>query len=125
MDDNIRRQLPPSFKSAYIRSLEALAEKDRAEHAARRAEQDRAKLKEASARLTPLQDRVEKLLSTIPMELQRKGLALATLQKMLKGRWRGNCHPGELGAVLRKLGFVRKRRWDDKHGFCARWYLTK
>jgi hypothetical protein len=26
--------------------------------------------------------------------------------------WRGNCHPGELGMALRKLGFKRERRWD-------------
>jgi hypothetical protein len=82
MDDNIRRQVLP----AYIKSLQAMAEKDRAEHAKRLAEQNRAKLKEASARLTPLDERLEKLLSTIPSELQRKGLALATLQKMLRGR---------------------------------------
>jgi hypothetical protein len=107
---------------AYIKMLNAEMERERAQHAEQRAQQERAKLKEASARLTPLHERVEKLLVTIPIELQRKGLALATLQKMLKGRWRGNAHPGELGAVLRKLGFIRRRKWEDKNGFCARWY---
>lgn len=39
--------------------------------------------------------------------------------------WRGNCHPGELGTVLRKLGFTRQRRWHDEGGFCALWYPTE
>jgi hypothetical protein len=39
-------------------------------------------------------------------------------------RWRGHCHPGELGAALRKLGFKRERRWRDASGFQALWYPT-
>jgi hypothetical protein len=42
--------------------------------------------------------------------------------KALRGRRRGNCHPGELGTALRKLGFKRERRWHDSTGFCALWY---
>ena len=37
-------------------------------------------------------------------------------QRPLKGRWRGNCHPGELGTALRKLGFRRERRWRGSPG---------
>ena len=41
---------------------------------------------------------------------------------MLKGRWRGNAHPGELGAALRKLGYIRTRGWrGEKVGFIALW----
>jgi hypothetical protein len=108
--------------TAYIKTLMRQAERVFAQEAEQCAEQERAKLNNARERLTPLHERVEKLLSTIPIDLQREGLALATLQKMLKGRWRGNCHPGELGAVLRKLNFKRRRVWIDKDGFCARWY---
>src|ERR1700730_4751105 len=35
------------------------------------------------------------LLATIPLDLQREGLSLSSLQASLRGRWRGNCHPGE------------------------------
>lgn len=74
------------------------------------------------ARLTPLEDRVEKLLTTIPADVQREGLALNALQTSLRGRWRGTCHPGELGAALRKLGYVRRRQWNGEDGFRALWY---
>ena len=73
-------------------------------------------------RLTPLEDRVEKLLTTIPADVQREGLALNALQTSLRGRWRGTCHPGELGAALRKLGYVRRRQWNGEDGFRAFWY---
>ena len=65
-----------------------------------------------------------RLLATIPLELQREGLSLASLQASLRGRWRGNCHPGELGAALRKLGLKRERRWHDGSGIRALWYRS-
>ena len=46
---------------------------------------------------------------------------MPALQAALRGRWRGNCHPGELGIVLRKLGFKRRRRSDDEAGYRALW----
>jgi hypothetical protein len=63
------------------------------------------------------------LQATIPIEVQREGLSLSSLQASLRGRWRGNCHPGDLGNALRKLGFKRERRWHDEGGFRALWYL--
>lgn len=42
------------------------------------------------------------------------------LQVSLRGRWRGNYHPRQLAAALRKLGFARQRRWHDGNGFQAR-----
>jgi len=92
--------------SAYIAELNAAVERDRAE----RAERERVTAQAAKDRLTPLEARLRRLLDTIPIELQREGLSLSTLQISLRGRWRGNCHPGELGSVLRKLGFTRRRR---------------
>src|SRR6202035_2077740 len=53
---------------------------------------------------------------------EREGLSLASLQALLRGRWRGNCHPGELGTALRKLGFKRELRWHCGSGFGALWY---
>jgi hypothetical protein len=75
-----------------------------------RAERERAATQAVRERLTPLEERLARLLVTIPMEMQREGLSLASLQASLRGRWRGNCHPGELGGALRKVGFKRERR---------------
>lgn len=74
-------------------------------------------------RLTPLDVRLEKILSEIPSDVQAEGLSLRNLQRFLKGRWRGNAHPGELGTALRHLGWHRTRKWrGDEIGFRARWY---
>ena len=48
--------------------------------------------------------------------MQREGLSLAALQASLRGRRRGNCHPGELGAALRRLGFARRRNMARRRG---------
>jgi hypothetical protein len=73
-------------------------------------------------RLTPLDARLTPQLTTIPLDVQREGLSLASLRASLRGRSRGNCHPGELGAALRRLGFVRRRDWHGTDGFRAVWY---
>jgi hypothetical protein len=103
--------------SAYIAALNAAVERDRAQHA----EKVRAKTQAARERLTPLETRLARVLAPIPVELQREGLSLSLLQASLRGRWRGNCHAGELGTALRKLGFKRERRWHDNDGFQAVW----
>jgi hypothetical protein len=107
--------------SAYIAGLNAAVERDRAH----RAERGRAATQAARERLTPLEQRHARLLATIPSEIQREGLSLASLQASLRGRWRGNCHPGELGKALRKLGFTLQRRWHGGSSFCALWYPDK
>jgi hypothetical protein len=107
--------------SAYIAGLKAAVERDRA----RREEQESAAAAQAAQaareRLTPLEDRLARLLATIPPEVQLEGLSLPSLQTALRGRWKGNCHPGELGAALRKLGFTRQRQWRRADGFNAVW----
>jgi hypothetical protein len=103
--------------SAYIAALNAAAERDRAQHA----ELERVAAQAVRERLTPLEERLARLLATIPIEIQREGLSLSSLQASLRGHWRGNCHPGELGTALRKLGFKRERRWHDEGGFQAVW----
>jgi hypothetical protein len=102
---------------AYIEQLKASA----AAEQARRAERQRAVMADARERLRPLDERLTAVLRDIPAELQAEGLSLATLQDRLRGRWRGNCHPGELGTALRRLGFTRERRWRDGEGFRAVW----
>ena len=104
--------------SSYISRLNASV----AAEACLRAEQRELAKQAVRERLSPLEDRLRRLLATIPVEVQREGLSLAELQKSLRGRWRGNCHPGELGAALRKLGLTRRRVWRDGTGFRALWH---
>jgi hypothetical protein len=74
-------------------------------------------------RLTPLEDRLAKLLATIPTEIKSQGLSLPAIRAMLAGKWRGKCHPGELGFALRNLGYQRRRNWSvDGSAFKAMWY---
>ena len=76
-------------------------------------------------RLTPLEDRLAKLLANIPAEIKSQGLSLPALRTMLAGKWRGKCHPGELGIALRRLGYERRRNWNDgSQSFCALWYQS-
>lgn len=75
-------------------------------------------------RLTPLEDRLTKLLATIPPEIKNQGLSLPAIRNMIAGKWRGKCHPGELGIALRKLGYKRRRNWSSGSGsFRALWFL--
>ena len=107
----------------YAATLRKNAEENRAKQQAERDEKARAEAKGARERLTPLDERLTRLLATIPVELQREGLSLAALQASLRGRKRGNCHPGELGAALRRLGFERRRDWSGgEGGFRAVWH---
>jgi hypothetical protein len=108
----------------WIAQLEATAEVDRAKEKARREERERTEVSAARVRLTPLEDRLVRLLSTVPVELKREGLSLSSLQASLRGRSRGNCHPGELGAALRRLGFKRRRQWRDGASYGALWFPT-
>lgn len=103
--------------SAYIAQLNAAIAVEQAQ----REERELANTKAARERLTPLDERLARLLATIPVEVQREGISLSSLQVSLRGRWRGSCHPGELGTALRKLGFKRERRWHGAAGFQAVW----
>ena len=107
--------------TAYIKSLNVLV----AQQNARFTEQKTQLTNSARDRQTPLEVRVARLLKTIPLELQREGLSLTSLQAGLRGRWGGSCHPGELGSALRKLSFQRRRQWRGDAGFQARWFLLE
>jgi hypothetical protein len=111
--------------SAYIKKLIHETERDEAEELAARKVKDAAARRErevaARDRLTPLEDRLARLLTTIPLDVQKEGLCLPAVQAGLRGRWRGNCHPGELGAALRRLGFVRRRNWGGENGSHVMW----
>ena len=79
--------------STYVKSLYNGLADEQARYATKKA----AVTKAARDRLSPLEDRLARLLETVPLELQQEGLSLSALQTGLRGRWRGSCHPGELG----------------------------
>jgi hypothetical protein len=106
----------------YLAKLNATAKSNRADVQARREERARTEAEAVRVRLTPLEDRLTRLLATVPIDVQREGLSLAALQTSLRGRRRGNCHPGELGAALRRCGFQRRRNWRGEGGFRSLWY---
>ena len=108
------------YGSFYVKNLEAETAAKLAMDELARAEQKRTAAKTARERLTPLESRVARLLEDIPEEFQQ-GLSLPALQAALRGRQGGKAHAGELGEVLRRLGFVRERRWRADDGFRAVW----
>ena len=105
---------------AYLAELNAHA----AEH---RAQDDAVKQAQAAAerdRRASLDDRLKHLLGTIPPEVQDEGLSIISVQVMLRppGSERSCCTAGQLGDALRRLGFVRERRWrDGRSSFRALW----
>lgn len=109
--------------STYMDSVRAQSETQISNKLATREASNQKSEAEWTERLTPLEDRLAKLLATIPPEVKGQGLALSVLAGMLSGKWRGKCHPGELGFALRKLGYVRKRNWSDaSQSFRALWF---
>jgi uncharacterized protein YecE (DUF72 family) len=110
--------------STYLETVVALSDAQNNVKAAARREAAQQAARQWSERLTPLEERLKRLLSQMPEEMIAQGLSLDHLRRLLAGKWRGNCHPGELGAALRRLGFVRRRNWSDADGgFRALWYL--
>jgi hypothetical protein len=71
--------------SAYIAELNAAVERNQAQRARQRAERECAASQAARERLTPLQDRLARLLGTIPIETQREGLSLSASQAAAAG----------------------------------------
>jgi hypothetical protein len=105
---------------SYLAELNAYAAEQRTQDAA---------VKQAQAaaerdRRTSLDDRLKHLLGTIPPEIQDEGLSIVAVQVMLRprGSERSCCNAGQLADALRRLGFVRERRWrDGRSSFRALW----
>ena len=95
-------------------------------HAAEHRAQDDA-VKQAAAerdRRTSLDERLKHLLGTIPPEVQDEGLSIVAVQVMLRPRGSEHscCTAGQLGDALRRLGFVRERRWrNGRESFRSLW----
>jgi hypothetical protein len=112
--------------SAYVDALRAESARINSERQKLRDEEARASAQAAREKLVPLEERVARLLATIPIEVQREGLSLSSLRILLRGRQGGNCHCGELGDALRRNGFERRRDWSGRSGgFHTRWYRSE
>lgn len=75
-------------------------------------------------RLTPLHQRLTKLLLEIPDDLKAQGLSLESLRVQLAGRYSQTARAADVAAALRKLGWARTRCWrgdESPEGFRARW----
>lgn len=109
--------------SAYIAQLNRIIAEAQAARLASEEAKHAREVGSAREFLSPLEDRLGRLLAAIPHEVQKEGLALSALQTALRGRRRGSCHPGELGTALRKLGWRRERRWrGSAASFSASWF---
>jgi uncharacterized protein YecE (DUF72 family) len=109
--------------STYLKSVRALSEAQSKAKAIADQQAAREATSRWSERLTPLEERLKRLLSQMPEEMIAQGLSLDDLRRLLSGKWRGHCHPGELGSALRKLGFSRRRSWvNNQNGFKALWF---
>ena len=109
--------------STYMDSVRAQSEAQNSKKLEERNNSNTQASAEWTERLTPLEDRLYKLLAAIPPEVKSQGISLHSLRNLLAGKWRGRCHPGELGVALRKLGYQRRRNWSDgTQSFSALWF---
>lgn len=107
----------------WLSQIQAEAKAYNDKRQAERDEKARAEAEAVHVRLTPLESRLARLLARIPTDVQAQGLSLPALQASLKGRTRGNCHPGDLGNAMRKLQYVRRRNWcGEGAAFRALWF---
>lgn len=74
-------------------------------------------------RLTPLVDRLRKLIDGLPPEEQSKPRSLEFFRVRLRGRLGRCARAGDVGEALRELGWTRRRSWAGPgRSFCAYWY---
>ncbi len=76
-------------------------------------------------RLTPLDQRLAKLLAAIPESIKSEGLSIDALRVQLTGRFAQTSRACDVAAALRKLGWTRKRCWrgdESPQGFRATWH---
>lgn len=111
--------------TTYLEQVRVQSDAQIANKSAERDASDQHAVADWTERLTPLEDRLAKLLATIPPEIKCQGLSLPAIRNMLAGKWRGKCHPGELGTALRRLGYERRRNWSQgSQSFSALWFIT-
>ena len=105
--------------NAYVKQLNAAVAIEQAQ----RAEKERVATRAARERLTPLEERLSRLLATTSLaRYSAKGSHCPRCKPRCGAAGAATVTPGELGTALRKLDFKRERRWHDGSGFCALWY---
>lgn len=108
----------------HTNELAAEAARQRAEQAAREADQ-------AELRGTPMTERIRRLLRPLPPEERVQPRTMEWFVEQLKPRWSGRrASPRDVGAALRHLGWTRTRAWrrtetGDEIGFRAYWLPPK
>ena len=71
----------------------------------------------------PLTERIKRLVASMPEPERNMPKTMEFFQTRLRGRKGKTAHVGEIADALRKLGYVRKRRWGKGfNGFRAYWY---
>lgn len=77
----------------------------------------------AEPELTPLVDRLQRLIAALPPEVRQRPQSLEFFAQRLRGRNRPTPQRGELGRCLTQIGFTRTRQWrKDGNGFRALWH---
>ncbi len=76
---------------------------------------------ETDSPLAPLIQRVQKFVAGLSADQRTQPQSLEFFRVSLKGRQGRKAQAGELGDVLRKLGYTRVRGWRDG-GFKAVWH---
>lgn len=72
---------------------------------------------------TPLEERLKRLIASIPEEESNVPRSLEWYRTRLRGIEGRGAHAGQVGDSLRALGFQRKRAWSStENGFRALWY---
>jgi tRNA A58 N-methylase Trm61 len=73
--------------------------------------------------LTPLTERIQKLIATLPECERNTPKTMEFFQTRLRGRKGKTAHVGEIANALRYLKFSRKRAWSKAAGgFRAYWH---
>lgn len=107
----------------YIQTLVESAEAAQRAHAEANAARKAETVQRLCDRTKPLPQRVRRVLAEIPPEVASQGIQLRAVAQMLRGKYRGHAHAGEVAAALRQLGWTRARNWSDSaDGFRALWY---
>jgi len=72
---------------------------------------------------SPLEDRLKRLIASIPESEQNKPRPLDWFRTRLRGVEGRGAHAGQLADVMRSIGWKRKRAWSEREsGFNSLWY---
>ena len=111
-----------NYVETFFKEMKEIAEDHRAKQLLEdsRKEVELAIFRETS---TPLEERLKRLIASIPEEESNVPRSLEWYRTRLRGIEGRGAHAGQVGDSLRALGFQRKRAWSySENGFRALWY---